>query len=90
MKKKKILKKLNYQPTKLQVDAIKNPFVVMHDFFADYPIEETRDKVWELYKSWIYHSSQYADQELTKDMLCFFTQLKEFLDASYLYTQMKK
>lgn len=89
MKKKKINKKLNYQPTRLQAHELKNPFEVMDFFFHDFPIHETRDNLWELYKGWVHHSSQYANEQITKDMLCFYTQFMEFLDACYVFTKMK-
>lgn len=89
MKKKKIIKKLNYQPIKLQAHELQNPFAVMDFFFHDFPIEETRDNLWELYKGWVNDSSQYVTEQNIKDMLCFYTQFREFLDACYLYTKMK-
>ena len=90
MKKKKIIKKLNYQPTKLQEHELADPLKVMDFFFHGFPIHETRDNLRELYNGWVYHSSQYATERITKDMLCFFTQFSEFLDAVYLYTEMNK
>ncbi|MBB5645899.1 hypothetical protein [Pedobacter cryoconitis] len=89
MKRKKINKKLNYQPTKLQKHKLENPFDVMDYFFHDFPIHETRDNLWELYKGWVYNSSQYANEQITKDMLCFYTQFSEFLDACYVFTSKK-
>lgn len=89
MKRKKIMKKLNYQPTSLQVHEIKNPFETMDYFFHDFPIHETRASFWELYKGWVIQSSQYANEETIKNMLCFYTQFMEFLDASYIYTKMQ-
>lgn len=83
------MKKLNYQPTRLQASALKNPFETMDYFFHDFPINQTRDNFWELYKGWVIQSSQYADEETIKDMLCFYTQFMEFLDASYIYIQTK-
>lgn len=68
MKKKKIIKKLNYQPTKLQAHELENLFAVMDFFFYDFPIEETQDNLWELYKAWAYNSSQYATVQNIKDM----------------------
>lgn len=89
MKKKNVSKQLNFQPTKLQNQQLENPFEVMDFFFQDFPIHETRNNLWELYKGWVYNSSQYANEEITKDMLCFYTQFSEFLDACYVYTKMK-
>jgi len=90
MKRKKIIKKLSYQPTSLQASQIKSPLEVMDFFFHDFPIHETRENMWELYKGWANDSSQYASEEIIKDMLCFYTQFMEFLDASFIYTKMMK
>jgi len=90
MKKKKIFKKLNYQPTRLQDHQLSNPLKVMGYFFYDFPIHETRDNLWKLYEGWVYHSASYADEKITADMLCFFTQFSEFLEACYLYTEMSQ
>ena len=90
MKRKKIIKKLNFQPTKLQEHHLKNPFEIMDLFFRDFSIQETRDNLWELYKGWVYHSSQYTNEQITKDMLCFYTQFSEFIDACYVFTESKK
>lgn len=90
MKTKKIIKNLNYQPTKLLNHQIDNPLRVMSYFFADFPIHETRDNLWELYRGWIYHSAGYASDQITKDMLDFYTQFREFLEASYVYTQLNE
>ncbi|WP_158797514.1 hypothetical protein [Pedobacter sp. L105] len=87
MKTKKIIKKLNYQPTRLQEHQLKNPLKVMRYFFYDFPIHETRDNLSELYKGWVYNSAPYADEKITTDMLCFFTQFNEFLDACYVFTE---
>jgi len=89
-KKKKIIKSLAYQPTKLVRHQIDNPFRVMKYFFADFTTHETRENLWELYQGWVYHSSSYVNDQAIKDMLCFYTQLEEFLEASYLYTQLTK
>lgn len=89
MKRNKINKRLNYQPTKLQKHELENPFDVMDYFFHDFPIHEIRDNLWELYKGWVYNSSQYANEQITKDMLCFYTQFSEFLDACYVFTSKK-
>jgi len=90
MRKKKIIRSLNYQPTKLVRHQIDNPFKVMTYFFIDFTIHETRDNLLELYQGWVYHSPAYADDQAIKDMLCFYIQLREFLEDSYLYTQLTK
>lgn len=90
MKMKKIKKQLNYQPSGLTADQMENPVRLMSYFFADFPIHETRDNLWELYKAWIYHSAAYRDEDLTKNMMCFYTQFLEMVNACYIYAEMTK
>lgn len=87
---KRIKKQLDYQPTGLTEAQIQNPLKLMTYFFTDFPIHETRENLWELYKGWIHHSSQYVDETQTKDMLCFYNQFTEFVNACYVYSEMKK
>lgn len=82
MKKKKIIRNLDYQPTNLVRYQIDNPLRVMTYFYADFTIQETRDNLWELYQGWVYHSSGYVNDQEIKDMLCFYTQLREFLELA--------
>jgi len=87
MKEKKIIKKLNYQPTRLQEHQLKDPLKVMSYFFHDFPIHQTRENLLELHKGWVYNSAAYTDEKMTTDMLCFMTQFTEFLDACYVFTE---
>jgi len=86
MKKKKIIKKLSYQPTRLQGYQLNDPLKVMRYFFQDFPIHVARENLLEIHKGWVYHSAGYADEKMTTDMLCFMTQFVEFLEASYVIT----
>lgn len=85
-----ILKNLNYQPTCLTKDELENPLEAMTSFFANHSIHQSRENLWQLYKGWIYHSSEYIDDEQSKDMVFFYSQLIELLNVSFVYTEKKK
>ena len=87
MKKKRIIRNLNYQPHQLQDHQLSDPLKVMTYFFADFPIHESRDRLRELYEGWVYHSSGYATGQTVKDMLDFYVQFREFLEACYVCTE---
>lgn len=84
-----IKKQLNYQPAGLTETQMENPFKLMSHFFTDFPVHETRENLWELYNGWINYSSAYVDANQTKDMLCFYNQFKEFVNACYVYSEMR-
>jgi hypothetical protein len=85
-----IIKALNYQPVCLSEDELENPLNTMTYFFVNYPIHQAREHIWHLYNSWINHSSEYVDAEQVKDMAFFYTQVIEFLNTSFVYTEKKK
>ena len=66
-----ILKKLNYQREFLTEDDILNLMSLSAHFFVNYPVNEARQRLRELYQSWIYQSYECADSEKIKDMLLF-------------------
>ena len=81
-----ILKKLNYQREFLTEDDILNLMSLSAHFFVNYPVNEARQRLRELYQSWIYQSYECADSEKIKDMLLFYTQLISFINACYVFT----
>ena len=85
-----ILKKLNYQPTRLAEGDINDPMGLISYFFVNYTVHGTRENIWNLYQSWAYHSAEYASADMTKDMLLFYNQLIEFLEACYVLTERAK
>lgn len=85
-----LLKKLNYQPSSLSDGELERPEGVIREFFENYPIHETREHLWELYKGWTYHASEYVDSEQTKDMIFFYTQIIGLLNASYICAEKRK
>lgn len=85
-----ILKGLEHQPVDLTQDELENPEKVISIFFDTHSLQQSRANLWKLYKGWIYDSSEYADKEETKKMMFFYTQLVEFINASYIYIEKKK
>ena len=87
---KRIKKQLDYQPTGLTEAQIQNPLKLMTYFFADFPIHETRENLWELYKGWVHYSSENMNAKESIDMICFYNLFIEFISASYVYVKTKK
>lgn len=86
----KIMKKLDYQPTGLTNADLENPFGLIADFYDNNKLHETREKLWQLYRSWVGHSTGFAEGEENADMLYFYTQLIDLMNACYIYTEKKK
>lgn len=84
------IQKLDYQPTNLSECELENPFRVISDFFDNNALHDIREKTWQLYKGWVTGSSDYAEGQDNVDMLFFYTQLIDFLNASYLYAEQEK
>lgn len=85
-----IFKKLNYQPTGFTDHELKNPLPIITDFFCSYALHDVRHKAWQLYQGWVNSSSDFADGAENAEMLFFYTQLIEFMNASYIYTEKQK
>lgn len=81
---KKILKKLNYQPTIFTEKELLNPEMVLTNFFDNFPIHECRNKLWDLHKGWTIYAGEHADALKIVDMILFYDQLIEFMNASLL------
>lgn len=84
------LKKLNYQPADLSNIDLSNPEGVVNAFFENYPIHKIREHLWELYKGWTYHAAEYADTEQTRSMIFFYTEMIDFLNASFICAEKRK
>ncbi|WP_316814783.1 hypothetical protein [Pedobacter nyackensis] len=85
-----VMQKLDYQPSSLSEYELEHPLQVITDFFDNYPIHEIRDKIWQLYKGWVNNSADFAEGEENAGMLFLYTQLIDFLNASYVYAEKKK
>lgn len=82
-----MMKKLNYQPTRLTDMDIEEPNSMISSFFVDNPIHEVRANIWQLYQGWVYHSCRYANDEMIEDMMLFYEHLIDFVDATYILTE---
>ncbi len=85
-----ILKNLNYQPSNLSTDEMENPMELMTSYFSNCALYQCRENIGQLFKGWLYHSSEFADEVMIREMLFFYTQTIEFLNASYVYTEKMK
>lgn len=85
-----VLKKLNYQPVSLTAQELKHPERVIKFFFDEYPIHTVREHLWDLYKGWTYHTSDFADTEQVTSMICFYTQITALVNASFVYAEKRK
>lgn len=82
-----ILKALHYQPVSISDDDLDNPVPSIAYFFENHPIHQSRTKLWELYKGWIYFAAESPDGEELTDMLFFYNQLVELLNLCYILAQ---
>lgn len=82
-----VMKKLYYQPVNLTDNELKNPLSVIKDFFGNHDLHEIREKSWQLYLGWVNYSSDFAEGKESADMLFFYTQLVDFINASYLHNE---
>lgn len=85
-----IMKKLDYQPANLSDYELESPLSTMSDFFDNNDLHHIREKAWQLYKGWVNYSVDFAEGEENADMLYFYTQLVEFINASFIYTEKRK
>lgn len=86
----KILKMLNYQPANLKAININDPEKTVAQFFVDHPVHITREHLWELYRGWTYHAAEYTDEEHTRTLLFFYTQMINFVNASLICVEKRK
>jgi len=77
----------NYQPVSVSEDDIANPRPALAAFFANIPIHDVREKVWQLYKAGIYHASEYADVEEFRSMTSLYDELVYFLNLAFIYLE---
>jgi len=59
----------------------------MRHFFVNYPHEEVKRILWELYRGWVFNSAEYVQQEEITDMLLFYEAILEFTDDVHSYSQ---
>ena len=59
----------------------------MRHFFVNYPHEDVKRIVWELYRGWVFNSAEYVQQEEITDMLLFYEAILEFTNDVHSYCQ---
>jgi hypothetical protein len=57
----------------------------MRYFFVNYPHEEVKRIIWELYRGWVFNSADYVQQEEITDMLLFYEAYLEFANDVHNY-----
>ncbi|TKC58526.1 hypothetical protein FBD94_18085 [Pedobacter hiemivivus] len=85
-----IMKKLDYQPTNLSDYELQNPLSTMVDFMDNNDLHHIREKVWQFYKGWVNNSVGFTEGDENADMLYFYTQLVDFINAAFIYTEKRK
>ena len=59
----------------------------MKHFFINYPHEEVKRIIWELYRGWVYNSTEYVTGEEITNMLLFYEAINEFTNDVHHYCQ---
>jgi hypothetical protein len=59
----------------------------MRHFFVNYPHEEVKRIIWDLYRGWVFNSAEYVQQEEITDMLLFYEAILEFTNDVHSYCQ---
>jgi hypothetical protein len=59
----------------------------MRHFFVNYPHEEVKRIIWELYRGWVFNSAEYVQQEEITNMLLFYEAILEFTNDVHSYCQ---
>jgi hypothetical protein len=59
----------------------------MRHFFINYPHEELKKLIWELYRGWVYNSAEYVIGDEITNMLLFYEAIHEFTNDVHNYCQ---
>ena len=59
----------------------------MRHFFVNYPHEEVRRIIWELYRGWVFNSAEYVQQEEITETLLFYEAILGFANDVHSYCQ---
>jgi hypothetical protein len=71
----------------LSPNQVRDLQLAMRHFFVNYPHEEVKRIIWELYRGWVFNSAEYVQQEEITDMLLFYEAILEFTDDVHNYCQ---
>ncbi len=82
-----LLQTLNYQPSHLTESELSNPAETIKSFFENNELHEVRAVIWEMYKGWVNGSVAYIEPKENAEMLFFYSQLIDFIDASFLLVE---
>lgn len=85
-----VMDQFNWQYADMDCHDLESPVSGMASFFTNYPLKETKAKLWELYKGWVESATILPDGNELKDMLYFYDQLVDMLNVSCVYTQINR
>jgi len=71
----------------LSPNQVRDLQLSMRHFFVNYPYQEVKRIIWELYRGWVFNSAEYVQQEEITDMLLFYEAILEFTDDVHSYCQ---
>lgn len=71
----------------LSPNEIRDLQLAMRYFFINYPHENLKEVIWDLYRGWVFNSAEYVEREEIKNMLLFYEAMLSFMDDVYEYCQ---
>jgi hypothetical protein len=81
------MENINIEFEELTLKQVRDLQIGMRHFFVNYPHEEVKRIIWELYRGWVFNSAEYVQQEQITDMLLFYEAILEFTDDVHSYCQ---
>jgi hypothetical protein len=73
--------------TELSPNEVRDLQLGMRHFFINYPPEELKEVIWDLYRGWVYNSAEYVGKEEITNMLLFYEAIHPFMNDVYNYCQ---
>jgi hypothetical protein len=77
--KSKDLKKINYRPSRMEANYIKNPYKATEHFFSFFTLQDCRHNLWELYERCVMSYSREGTEHNEVSNILFFYTLSEML-----------
>ncbi len=71
----------------LSSSEVRDLQLAMRHFFINYPQENLKGVIWDLYRGWVFNSAEYVEREEIKDMLLFYEAILEFMNDVNNYCQ---
>ncbi|WCT12285.1 hypothetical protein [Mucilaginibacter jinjuensis] len=71
----------------LSPDDIRNLQLGMRHLFTNYPHEELKKTIWELYRGWVYNSAEYVSPKEITEMLLLYEAMLAFTNDVHEYCQ---